>query len=109
MLVERIVPTSAAAALRQRATALPPIVLDSRETANLELIACGAATPLTGFLRSTDYLNVLERMRLTDGTIWPIPMTLAVDAAVARRRCRPTLRPMPARGRCSTRAAVSGA
>ena len=55
--------------------------LDAREQADLELIATGAASPLTGFLGPADYRVVLDRLRLADGTVWPLPFTLAVDEA----------------------------
>jgi sulfate adenylyltransferase len=58
---------------------MPALTLDARELADLELIATGAASPLEGFLGSADYHSVLERMRLADGTVWPIPLTLAVE------------------------------
>lgn len=80
-LVNRIVDDDAAAALRARAASLPRIVLDGREQADLELIATGAASPLRGFLTRPDYTRVVEEMRLADGTVWPLPFTLAVDDA----------------------------
>lgn len=64
---------------------LPALTLDARELADLELIATGAASPLEGFLRSADYHSVLERMRLADGTVWPIPLTLAVEEEQAEK------------------------
>jgi sulfate adenylyltransferase len=81
VLVDRIVPASEADELRRIASVLPRVTLDAREQADLELIATGAASPLTGFLRSADYRSVLERLRLADGTVWPLPFTLAVDDA----------------------------
>ena len=80
LLVDRIVPPAEAAALRQRAEALPALSLDAREIADLELIAIGAVSPLTGFLGSADYKNVVEELRLADGTVWPLPLTLAVPS-----------------------------
>src|SRR4029450_1042194 len=80
-LVDRFVPAEEVEALRHRAENLPRIVLDARELADLELIATGAASPLTGFLGAADYRSVLERLRLADGTVWPLPFTLAVDEA----------------------------
>jgi len=77
-LVDRIATPSEADALRERASRLPALALDAREIADLELIATGAASPLTGFLGSADYQSVLTRMRLADGTVWPLPLTLAV-------------------------------
>ena len=56
----------------------------------LELIATGAASPLTGFMGARDYRSVLDRLRLGDGTPWPVPFTLAVTitemATVLRHR-----------------------
>ena len=84
VLVDRLVPAADAAAFTARAATLPTFVLDARELADLELIATGAASPLTGFLDSRDYRSVLDRLRLADGTVWPLPFTLAVaeDASV---------------------------
>jgi sulfate adenylyltransferase len=77
-LVDRFVGEPQVLALRERARSLPGIELDARELADLELIATGALSPLAGFLGSSDYRSVLERMRLADGTVWPLPITLAV-------------------------------
>ncbi len=84
VLVDRLVPAADASAFTARAATLPTFVLDARELADLELIATGAASPLTGFLDSRDYRSVLDRLRLADGTVWPLPFTLAVaeDASV---------------------------
>ena len=81
VLVDRTVPESAQPALRERAHGLTALTLDARETADLELIATGAASPLTGFLGREDYRSVVESLRLADGTVWPLPLTLAVDEA----------------------------
>jgi sulfate adenylyltransferase len=78
-LVDRFVPAEEVEALRHRAESLPQVTLDARELADLELIATGAASPLTGFLGLADYRSVLERLRLADGTVWPLPFTLAVE------------------------------
>ncbi len=77
-LVSRFVSEENADALRQRVEGLPTLTLDARESADLELIATGAASPLEGFLGKRDYESVLERLRLADGTVWPLPFTLAV-------------------------------
>jgi sulfate adenylyltransferase len=78
VLVDRLVPAAEAAAFTARAATLPQLVLDARELADLELIATGAASPLIGFLDSQDYQSVLDRLRLANGTVWPLPFTLAV-------------------------------
>jgi ATP sulfurylase len=84
ILVDRFVAEDGAEELSARAARLPRLVLDGREIADLELIATGAASPLIGFLGSTDYLSVLDRLRLADGTVWPLPFTLAVDEGTRR-------------------------
>jgi sulfate adenylyltransferase len=102
ILVNRIVEVEKTRELRDRAARLPQLTLAPREAADLELIANGAASPLTGFMGLRDYRTVLERLRLTDGTPWPIPFTLAVtipemalalrDRAAALRDSRGRLR-----------------
>src|SRR5262245_18659976 len=87
-LIDRFAPAAEAEAIRSRAERLPGIDLDAREAADLELIATGAASPLVGFLGSSDYASVLDRLRLANGTVWPLPLTLAVDEA-ARSRLEP--------------------
>ena len=78
VLIDRIVVRAAADALRREAGKLPELRLDAREIADLELIATGAASPLTGFLGSADYHSVVEHLRLSNGTVWPLPLTLAI-------------------------------
>lgn len=77
-LVNRLVSEEQAAAIQGKAKDLPRIVLDARETADLELLATGAASPLTGFLGAEDYDSVVTSLKLADGTVWPLPLTLAV-------------------------------
>lgn len=61
-----------------KAQTLPQIELSSRETSDLIMMGIGAFSPLEGFMGEKDYIKVVENMRLTDGTLWPIPITLSV-------------------------------
>jgi sulfate adenylyltransferase len=57
--------------------------LSPRELCDLELLINGGFAPLRGFLDSADHAAVCESMRLADGTLWPIPITLNVTEDVA--------------------------
>jgi sulfate adenylyltransferase len=82
-LVDRIVTDPGA--LTRRAAPLPRITLDARELADLELIAVGATSPLTGFVGKDDYEAILAHTRLASGVIWPFPFTLALGDDVEVR------------------------
>ena len=73
----------ASAALKNEAKSLPSWTLNDRQICDLEMILNGGFSPLTGFLNESDYNSVLENMRLQDGTIWPIPITLDVTEEFA--------------------------
>ena len=74
-----------AEALLRHAGTLPHIKLSDRAVCDLELLAVGAFSPLDRFMGQADYASVLETMRLADGHLFPIPITLTVepDAPVA--------------------------
>jgi sulfate adenylyltransferase len=66
--------------LREEASRLPSLQLSDRSVCDLELLAIGAFSPLKGFMGSQDFQSVLDHMRLSDGHIFPIPVTLPVAA-----------------------------
>jgi len=57
--------------------------LTDRQVCDLELLLNGGFSPLTGFMGRADYERVCEEMRLADGTLWPMPITLDVTEEVA--------------------------
>lgn len=66
--------------LLQEAARLVHVPIQARALADLDLIAVGAFSPLEGFMTSEDYRSVLERMRLRNGVVWSLPITLPVKA-----------------------------
>ena len=60
---------------------LEKVTLTSRELSDLDMIACGALSPLEGFMASEDYESVVDRMHLAAGLPWSLPVCLAVDEA----------------------------
>jgi ATP sulfurylase len=83
-LVDLLVPPDRARELAQRASSSSPWwQLTRRQLCDLELLACGGFSPLEGFLGRDDYLAVCASMRLADGTLWPVPVTLDVPEEVA--------------------------
>lgn len=65
--------------LIRTATALPRVQLNSRQISDLLMIAIGGYSPLDGFLNEADYTSVRDQMRLVNGVVWSIPITLAVS------------------------------
>ncbi|GAB4540112.1 MAG: bifunctional sulfate adenylyltransferase/adenylylsulfate kinase [Anaerolineales bacterium] len=65
--------------LIERAAHLPSIKITMRNLCDLELIATGGFSPLKTFMGKSDYERVLKEMRLADGTLFPLPITLTAD------------------------------
>jgi sulfate adenylyltransferase len=72
-------PSDEAADLKREAAGYPSWDLSQRQLCDLKLLLNGGFSPLTGFLAEQDYQEVVEAMRLLDGTLWPIPVTLDVS------------------------------
>ena len=70
-------------AAKSEALHLPSITLTPRQICDIELLLNGGFSPLRGFLNKADYESVLENMRLADGTLWSMPITLDVSEATA--------------------------
>jgi sulfate adenylyltransferase len=59
---------------------LETVPLTSREVSDLDMLASGALSPLTGFMGSDNYERVLEEMRLANGLPWALPVCLGVES-----------------------------
>jgi sulfate adenylyltransferase len=75
----------AAADLRREMEHLPFLTLSDRQLCDLELILNGGFAPLKGFLNQNDYERVVKEMRLANGLLWPLPITLDVSKEVSAK------------------------
>ena len=80
---ELFVSYESAQKLRAEAGELPSWDLTQRQICDLELLMNGGFNPLKGFLGEADYNSVVEKMRLQNGTLWPMPVTLDVSESFA--------------------------
>jgi sulfate adenylyltransferase len=77
-LVDLLVPSEQRDELLDRANRLPSFQISERSVCDLELLACGAFSPLERFVGKEAHQRILEEMRLPDGHIFPIPISLPV-------------------------------
>ena len=80
---ELYVSPDSAQKLKLEAASLPSWDLTPRQMCDLELLMNGGFNPLNGFLTEADYNGVVDDMRLADGSLWPMPITLDVSQAFA--------------------------
>jgi len=85
ILIDRVLRGEVREAVHERAEQMIKVPLDQMGLSDLELIATGALSPLTGFMRKADYDRCVEEMRLTSGVVWSVPVTLAADEDLANR------------------------
>ena len=98
-LVDLLVPGEQRDRARTEADHLPKLVVSERELADLEMLAVGALSPLTGFVGEADYLSVLDTMHLSNGLAWSIPVTLSLtDEDVKRIGAGTSVALLPAEG-----------
>jgi ATP sulfurylase len=83
MLVDRVLRGVLREAALERAASLKKVSLGPTSVSDLELIAVGAFSPLTGFMNKDDYESVVQDLRLNSGVVWSIPITLPVTREVA--------------------------
>ncbi|MEM7200688.1 MAG: bifunctional sulfate adenylyltransferase/adenylylsulfate kinase [Planctomycetota bacterium] len=84
-LIQLLADADRAAELKQQSRDWPSWDLTPRQACDVELLLNGAFSPLQGFLSRGDYESVCDKMRLGDGTLWPIPVTLDVSEEVAEK------------------------
>ncbi len=81
-LINRLVAADKASSLAQEAAELPSITLSAKQACDMEMVGIGAYSPLAGFVNKADFESICREARLADGTVWPVPLTLAVDDTV---------------------------
>jgi sulfate adenylyltransferase len=83
VLVNRLLVGDAREEVVQRTPSLKKIILSDLNLADLEMIATGGLSPLTGFMNQADYQSVVVNKRLANGLPWTIPVTLAISTEQA--------------------------
>ncbi|MBN2439754.1 MAG: bifunctional sulfate adenylyltransferase/adenylylsulfate kinase [Spirochaetales bacterium] len=84
-LINLIVDNDQSEALKKESKEWVSWDLQSRQICDLELLMNGGFSPLTGFLVKKEYDSVCRTIRLTDGTLWPIPIILDVTEETAKK------------------------
>jgi sulfate adenylyltransferase len=84
-LVDLTVSPDRVAETKDQSRDWPSWDLTPRQLCDLELLCNGGFSPLKGFIGKADYESVCDKMRLTNGTLWPIPITLDVSKEFAER------------------------
>lgn len=82
-LINRNVTGEQREALLKQSQTLTQVKVSNWTISDIDLIGVGAFSPLSGFLTEKDYRSVVDTMRLADGTVWSIPITLAVENSTA--------------------------
>lgn len=85
MLINLLVDSLHASQLQETSRAWLSWNLTPRQLCDLELLLNGGFSPLRGFMARADYESVCTTMRLADGTLWPIPITLDIPEELAHR------------------------
>jgi sulfate adenylyltransferase len=80
-LVDLLVPAEARDEVKARTSQLSSLQLSERSVCDLELLATGAFSPLDRFMGQADHQHVLDEMRLSNGQLFPLPISLPVDAS----------------------------
>ncbi|MCL4461156.1 MAG: sulfate adenylyltransferase [Nitrospirae bacterium] len=84
-LVSNVIVESEKSAFLRELSRAPVLTLDSRELSDLVLLSQGALSPLTGFMDGETYHSVIDRMRLPEGLLFPLPVVLSVPEELYRK------------------------
>jgi sulfate adenylyltransferase len=84
-LIQLIAPPERIAELKAHSKEWPSWDLTPRQLCDLELLVTGGFSPLRGFMSRADYEGVCHNMRLANGTLWPMPITLDVTEEFAKK------------------------
>ncbi|CAG7647309.1 Sulfate adenylyltransferase [Paenibacillus solanacearum] len=86
-LINRVVLGEQRDEMLKAARSLYHLKINAWAISDLDLIGVGSFSPLTGFMNEADYRSVVESMRLADGAVWSIPITLGVESRDAESIC----------------------
>jgi sulfate adenylyltransferase len=84
-LIDLVAQPHRIAELKSQSKEWPSWDLTGRQLCDLELLLTGGFSPLRGFMTRADYEGVCHNMRLADGTLWPMPITLDVTEEFAKK------------------------
>lgn len=84
-LIDLLLEPEAAEQYQLQAKDMRSIVLNRRQLSDVELLMNGAFSPLAGFMNRSEYESVVDQLRLPDGCLWPIPITLDIDEKTATK------------------------
>ena len=84
-LIDLIAAPGRAAELKSHSREWPSWDLTARQVCDVELLLSGGFSPLRGFMNRADYEGVVDKMRLANGTLWPVPITLDVTEEFAKK------------------------
>ncbi len=82
ILINRIATLEQRQDFLDKANSLPRLQLSDRALSDVQMIAIGAYSPLTGFMEEADYKSVVKNMRLANGLPWAVPVTLPVSEEI---------------------------
>jgi len=84
-LISNVYPKDRSSQLLEQLKEFLPITLDNDAVMDVEKIAIGAFSPIGGFMGSQDYDSVLKTKRLSNGSVWTLPIVLPVSLEQASK------------------------